>query len=132
MLQLLERVFDDARQNMTAMKSEMANRKKDEIGIIKNEMSKLENKIISLSNNELILKLEEKRHDLNSRKTQLEKIIEEETVKPEHFDRILKRSQVLFTAPELIDQEPNAELKQLLIGVQTESKIWCQNHGCIV
>ena len=122
-LPLIERIFSKAWEHRQTEKNDINKRRQDGLAILIREMTKVENAIVNAATPELRSKFEDKWQGLNTQKMDLQKIIDENSIHPDEFKRILTRSKLLFLSSKDILNEPNLELRQILLGVQTSDHI---------
>ena len=120
---MIKKIFTEAREHWDTNKSDINKRRQDDLILLVKEMVKVENAIVNASNDELRKNFESKRQGLNVKRIELQKVIDEESIHPDDFDRLLEKSKLLFLSPEHILTEPNMELRQILLGVQTGDHI---------
>ncbi len=137
---LINKIFSKAREHRDTNKSDINKRRQDDITSLVKEMAKVENAIVNAGSDELRVNFEGKRKELNLKKMELQKVIDEDAINPDDFNRLLEKSRLLFLSPENILTEPNMELRQLLLGVQTgdhilwgwgEKKVWTPQNAIL-
>jgi len=116
-------MFAKAREHRHTEKNDISKRRQEDLTTLAREMTKVEDAIINTNSIEMRTKFEDKRQALNTRKMDLQKVIDEDSINPDNFKRLLEKSKLLFLGPEIILTEPDLELRQVLLGVQTADHI---------
>jgi len=80
-------------------------------------MGKIENKVLSVSNEGLIKKLEEEWSILETLQKEIKKKIENYKNEKIDFEKIISQAEFLFTHPEEMRKKSNFEIRQLLFRV---------------
>ncbi len=123
-MKLFEHNFKEVRNTMSKESNHTNQNKADKLKMIIEEMERVEQAIDNITDQALFKKKQQRRADLNEEKQLLEIEIAHVHFSQDEFDKVYNDAKTIIANPIAIWDLDDVEIKQLLIGVCFNNKIY--------
>ncbi len=121
---LFEHIFKEERKKINHDEKGLQKDKEHKIKLLHDEMERIENAIDNITDTALFQKKQQRRSELNEEKTILQNEIEDVRFSEDDFEKVYNEAKVIISNPLAIRDLEDVEIKQLLIRVCFNNKIY--------